>query len=59
MRFNAKRPRQASLSYDEKTLQYAPTDAGPFRSIRCYQKASDAIQAEGGSEHTRWATKGR
>ena len=44
---------QASLHYDERTLEYASADAGPWRSIRCYQKAAAAIQVDNDREqHT-------
>ena len=37
---------QASLNYDERTLEYASTDAGPLRSIRCYHKAAATLHWE-------------
>jgi hypothetical protein len=44
---------QASLKYDEKTLEYAPAEAGPSRSIRRYQEAAATIGADNDSvRHT-------
>ncbi len=44
---------QATLNYDERTLEYASADAGPLRSIRCYQKATVTIRPDTDSEqHT-------
>ncbi len=35
---------QATLNYDERTLEYGSADAGPLRSIRCYQKAAATLR---------------
>jgi hypothetical protein len=44
---------QASLNYNEKTLEYASVDAGPLRSIRRYQKAAATFHRGSSSEqHT-------
>ena len=37
---------QATLNYDERTLEYTSTDAGPLRSIRCYQKVAATLRPE-------------
>jgi hypothetical protein len=41
---------QAILNYDEKTLECVSADAGPLRSIRCYQKAAATFHRGTSSE---------
>ena len=41
---------QASLNYDERTLEYGSADSGPLRSIRCYQKAVATLHWDTESE---------
>jgi hypothetical protein len=44
---------QASLNYDERTLEFASADAGPLRSIRCYQKATTTLHwGDDSEQHT-------